>query len=943
MKLDIANDPTTERVSAMALTPTKSRKGRMLRRSLRLALTLLCVAGLTVAPAGAGDGSSGRIGGAANETASRWFVELSSAPAVAGTSKATLKAERDAFKAAAAAEGIKLTERYAYDSLWNGVSVSVPANQVAALRSVSGVKAIYPVEGVSLPDVQSENGGGNNIDLKNAVGLTGADIAQNELGLDGSGVTIAIIDSGLDYTLPEFGGCFGSSCKVRGGFDLVGDHYNATLGPAFDPVPQPDGNPLPCDPDQADRAEVLGAGASDAAHGTHVAGIAAADGRGHTADGEVVGVAPGAQLLAYRVFGCNGSTDSDVLIHAMELALADHADVVNMSIGAAFNNWPEYPTAVAADNLVDAGVTVVSSIGNSGVNGGQLWSAGAPGVARKVIGVASFDNTKATLPAFRVGTRMVTYNRAAGSLAAVPQSGSGELVATGTPATLGDGCVNIPTDDSLQGKIVLIRRGSLPPPAATCGFYNKALNAQRAGAIGVVLYNNAAGALSPTVAPPAPGAPPITIPVAAITAGNGAAIYGSLATDHTLTWTDQVLETPLLTAGLISDFSSFGTDAELGLKPDLGGPGGQIYSTWPHQQFGGHNTIGGTSMAAPHVAGLAALLLQAKHKSISPALVRTLLMNTAAPKGLNVGPSAGLEPTWRQGAGLAQIVDAVTTPAWVSPAKISLGEGSGGSAQLTLTNSSSAPITYNLSAVTTVGTGPSTTAGAVYPFNFSYLLGANTATFSPPTVTVPAGGNASVDVTIQAGAWRDKSLYGGYIVITPQGGGVTLRVPYAGFMGDYQSLPVLTNASCGLPAVFQVRAGASDPCVGAGVSRLDASGGSFTLQGTDFPILLFHLNHQVRRLDIQVYKADGSPVHPVFNYVTQQDFLGRNSAARTFFEFDWDGTRSQDNGGGNGDHRKAVPNGRYVLKLSVLKALGNAANAADWETYTTPPLTLARP
>ena len=149
-------------------------------------------------------------------------------------------------------------------------------------------------------------------------------------------------------------------CKVRGGFDLVGDSYNATPGPAFDATPHPDGDPLPCDPDAADRAEVLGAGTSDAAHGTHVAGIAAADGRGHVDDGQVVGVAPGAKLLAYRVFGCNGGTDSDVLIHAMELALADHADVVNMSIGAAFNNWPQYPTAVAADNLVDAGVTVVT-------------------------------------------------------------------------------------------------------------------------------------------------------------------------------------------------------------------------------------------------------------------------------------------------------------------------------------------------------------------------------------------------------------------------------------------------------------------------------------------------------------------------------------------------------------------------------------------------------
>ena len=907
--------------------------GGMLKMSLRLVLASLCVAGLAVAPALAGDGAgaSSLLGGAANETSSSWFVELSSPPAVKGTSKAKLKAERDAFKANAAADGVKYTERYSYDSLWNGISVSVAPSQVAALGSIPGVKAVYPVHTVSLPDFQSE-GTGANPEMKNAVGLTGADIAHDELGLDGSGVTIAVMDSGVDYTLPELGGCFGPSCKVRGGYDLVGDSYNVTPGPAFQPVPQPDGDPLPCDPNVSDRAEVLGAGASDAGHGTHVAGIAAADGQG---DGKVVGVAPKARLLAYRVFGCNGSTDTDVMIHAMELALADHADVLNISIGSAFSNWPESPEAVAADNLVDAGVVVVASIGNSGLNGQQLWSAGAPGVGRKVIGVASFDNRKATLPSFTVGGISYGYNRAGGSLSSVPQSGNAEIVFTGTPATTNDGCASFPAH-SLAGKIAFIRRG-------TCGFYNKALNAQHADAAAVVLYNNQPGALNPTVAPVAPATEPISIPVAAITAPDGAAIFADLATNHTLTWTAQVIETPLATAGLISDFSSFGTDAELGLKPDIGAPGGQIYSTWPHQQFGGHNSISGTSMAAPHIAGLAALVLQAKNKNISPARVQTLLMNTALPKGLNVAPAAGLEPTWRQGAGLAQIVPAVQTPASVTPFKFSLGEGNGGSQQLTVTNTATTPITYDLSQVSTIGTGPSSNPANVYPFAFGYFGGADTASFSAPAVTVGPNSAATFTVNITAGAWPNKSLYGGYVVLTPRGGGTILRVPYVGFKGDYQSLPVLTGAGCALPAVFKINAAASDACLGGGVQRLGAAGASFTLQGGDLPIVLYHLNHQVRKLTVRIYKADGSPVHPVFNYATQLDYLPRNSAATSFFEFDWDGTRSQDNGGGNGDHRKLVPNGTYILKLSVLKALGDESNPADWETFSSAPITLARP
>jgi minor extracellular serine protease Vpr len=910
----------------------------MLKRSLRLAAGLLSVAAMLVAPAagGAGPASDGLVGGAANETATAWFVELASPPAVKGTSDAALKAEHAAFKANAAAAGIKFTERYSFDTLWNGFSVSVPPSQVAALRSVAGVKAVYPVQTVSLPDPGS--GGGEEIDLANAVQQTGADIAQSELGLDGTGVTIAIMDSGVDYTLPELGGCtaVGPSCKVRGGFDLVGDDYNATsTNPFFQPVPHPDNDPAPCDPNVADAQEAAGHGTSDAGHGTHVAGIAAADGRGHQADGQVVGVAPGAKLLAYRVFGCNGSTDTDVMIAAMQMALRDKADVLNMSIGSAFTNWPESPEAVAADNLVDKGVVVVASIGNSGANGGQLWSAGSPGVGKKVIGVASFDNLKATQHAFEVGGNLYGYNVAAAA-PVPPQSGSSPLAFTGTPSTPNDGCALLPAH-SLDGKVAFVRRGA-------CGFYVKAFNAQTAGAIGVVLYNNAAGQLNPTVVPVPITAPPVTIPVAAITAADGAAIFGGLPAASTLTWTDQVKVTPLPTAGLISDFSSFGTDAELTLKPDIGAPGGQIYSTWPHQQLGGHATLGGTSMAAPHVAGLAALILQAKNKDIAASQVRTLLMDAASPKPLNNGAASGLEPTWRQGAGMANVVDAVTTPAWVSPSKISLGEGNGGTHQLTIANAGSSAITYDLSALSTVATGPTTTPSnpLLYPFAFSYVAAANTVTFSSPSVTVPAGGTVTVNVTITPNAsLPDKSLYGGYVVLTPQSSGVTLRVPYVGFFGDYQSLPVLTAAGCGLPAVIQIKAGASDACLGSGILRLGAAGATFTLEGSDIPILLFHLNHQARKLNIQVLNAtDGSPVHPVFNYADKEEFLGRNSTATSFFEFDWDGTRGQDNGN---NKRKALPNGTYVLKLSVLKALGDESNPAHWETFTSPPITLARP
>jgi subtilisin family serine protease len=737
-------------------------------------------------------------------------------------------------------------------------------------------------------------------------------------------VKIAIMDSGVDYTLPEFGGGSFPNSKVIGGFDFVGDNYNANpANTDYQPIPHPDPDPAPCDPVLADQqATRPGNGTSAAAHGTHVAGIAAADGRGHADEGQVTGVAPAAKVLAYRVFGCNGSTDEDVMIAAMERSLADGAHVLNMSIGSAFQAWAGAPTAAAASALASAGVVVVASIGNSGPSG--LYAAGAPGVGTNVIGVASFDNVRVTGPAFRIDGIAYPYIRA-GASPPYPTTGTFPIVATGTITSPADGCAAFPAG-SLAGKIAMIRRG-------TCGFYNKAKNAELAGAVGVVLYNNQPGVLNPTVA----GSPAVVIPVAAVPfQALGNQIVTSLTPTSTFSWTDETADTANPTGNLISDFSSYGTDAELNLKPDLGGPGGAIYSTWPHQQYGGHNSIGGTSMSSPHVAGAVALYLQ-KYPGSSWEQVRTAFQNTAEPKlwSLNAG-SGLLEPSYRQGAGMLQISRALFTNSSVTPSKIALGEGTGGTRTLTITNRGSTAVTYALSHVGSVGTGPNT-------FALSFFGPAGTASFSAPNVTVPAGGTATVDVNIGVSPLlADKSLYGGYIVLTAPGGDV-LRVPYVGFKGDYQSIQAVTpGGTCNFPALVQLRAGQTF-CNLAGVQRIAATGGTFTMQGSDIPIVLYHLDHQVRKLNWQVYKSDGSAVHPVFNYAGRFEFHSRNSTATSFFEFDWDGMRSQDNGRGNGDHRKVVPNGTYVLKMSALKALGDESNAAHWETWTSPPITLARP
>jgi subtilisin family serine protease len=372
----------------------------------------------------------------------------------------------------------------------------------------------------------------------------------------------------------------------------------------------------------------------------------------------------------------------------------------------------------------------------------------------------------------------------------------------------------------------------------------------------------------------------------------------------------------------VSSFSSWGLTHDLALKPDLAAPGGSIYSTYP-LELGGYATLSGTSMASPHVAGAVALLLQARPELSAPR-VRDLLQNTAVPvnwTGDTNGQTADAVP--HQGAGLIHVDVAAQAPVTVSPAKLALGESQAGpSAQtLTLTNESASAITYDVSHVAAAAT------------NASYwtptLSGGNPAgvSFDAPSVTVPAGGTASITATITAdAALGDGSLYGGYLVFTPQGGGTTLRVPYAGFKGDYQSIQMLTPVpGKGYPWLAK-KTGATF------VSQ--AQGATFTLQSGDVPYVVFHLEHAARRVKLDVYDAQKNKP---YGNVVDTEYVGQSNTASATLTFAWDGTTTFNK------QPYAVPNGTYVLKLSALKPLGDAANPADWENWTSPALTLDHP
>lgn len=831
-------------------------------------------------PAPAPDGTGELV----NETPEMWFVELAGKPTVEGASILVVDAQHNAFRAQAEKAGLIYTERYSFTTLFNGFSVSIDSKDVAKLSRLPGVKSVYPVEIIARPQTFESD---INPDLFSSINMIGADVAQSELGFTGAGVKVAVMDTGIDVNHPAFGGdgvaeldstFFYSSPRILYGYDFVGNDFDAE----FNPVPVPDDIPDDC-----------------GGHGTHVAGIIGAN----DATNGMKGVAPDVTFGAYRVFGCEGSTTADVMIAAMERVLADGMDVLNMSIGSAYQ-WPQYPTAVAADRLVKKGVVVVASIGNSGATG--LYSAGSPGLGKDVIGVASFDNTDINVPYFTVNAEKIGYIPMTFS-PAPPTSGGGEIVDVGLACD--------PLTVDITGKVALAARG-------TCAFGLKAQNSINAGAIAVIISNNVDGLYNGTLG--APLTDP-DIPVVGISLADGTFIRAQTA-PIMMTWTDQIESTPSPTGGLISEFSSYGLSPDLALKPDIGAPGGDIYSSYP-LELGAYAAMGGTSMASPHVAGAAALLLQAK-PNLAARKVRDVLLSTAEPQLWWALPELGfLDNVHRQGAGLLQIDKAILGRGFykiqVRPSKISAGESEAGPYTTTVTVKNWAPhsVTYTLDYVNALST-----FGTINP---SFYTSDASVDFSRSTLTVPAKSKASFKVTINPATkplTADYGQYGGYITLTPTEGDMSFSIPFAGYVGDYQDVPVLYADPYGLPYLVSYYS--------AAFPLTDPSEWTFSMQGDDIPFFWVNLNHQSKKMLMKVYEAETDKPWGVF---FKELYLPRNESNDYFYEFAFDGITSK------GIRTLEVPDGTYYAVIKILKANGNPGNPDHWDTWTSPAFVIDRP
>ncbi|MEH7095973.1 S8 family serine peptidase [Neobacillus vireti] len=423
--------------------------------------------------------------------------------------------------------------------------------------------------------------------------------------LTGKGITVGVIDTGVDYTHPDL------KSNYAGGHDLVDN--------------------------DRDPMETLAVGKATI-HGTHVAGIIAANGK-------IKGVAPEAKIVAYRALGPGGGGTTEQVLAAIEQAIKDKVDVVNLSLGNDING-PDLPISLALNRAVDKGIVAVAASGNSGPN---VWTVGSPGTASKAISVG------ASTPTMKIPSLIIEGNR----VRIQPLEGSGNW-GLDRSLELADGGLGRKEDlRNVQGKMVLIKRGTLT-------FTEKAKNAYAAGAKAVLIYNNLSGSFMGNLDTP------MTIPIGALAKGDGVILQKKI-TNHRVTVRVLVSEE----RDRLADFSSRGpVTGTWEIKPDIVAPGVAIQSTIP----GGYLSLQGTSMAAPHVAGACALIKQA-HPDWSPAEIKAALMNTAKPIGPN--PNA-LYRTYEQGAGRIQVDEAIQTTSLVTPSSLRFGKYSENNSRKTL-------------------------------------------------------------------------------------------------------------------------------------------------------------------------------------------------------------------------------------------------------------------
>jgi len=755
--------------------------------------------------------------------------------------------------------------------LINAVFVSATPDRLAELQSIPGVAGVRPMRRFKPV-------------MNKAVQQMNAPAAWNLLGGQGNagkGIKIAILDSGIDQNHPAFQD---STLTVPAGFPkctsghpedcaytnnkvIVARSYVRMLSNEFvTNASNPAGQSNPDDYSPRDRF----------GHGTAVASVAA----GNTNTGTVTfsGMAPKAFVGNYKITGSPSVNDGpydDVLIQAIQDALADGMDVASLSYGGialtgALDTGATCgisagaacdPVAAAYEAAVKAGMVVVVAAGNDGntayFNGAQypyFDSISSPASAPSVIGVGAITNSHVLTPSVSLNGSVASNLKNIAAQLSDSFFYPSEFGANSAPVvdvtTLGnDGlaCSALPAF-SLNGAIALIERG-------TCNFSDKATNAQAAGAVGVIVYMADA---TPTIGMTGMDCNTGVCfigPMVMIANSDGVALKSYIGSHSGQSVTIDIAGAEQDLASYVTDFglspagsnqlasySSLGPTPDGSIKPDLVAVGGfdsQIASgvsaglymatqTFdPTLDFNlatlystnGYIAADGTSFSTPMVAGAAALVKQA-HPSYTATQIKSALVNSAAQDVSvdDVGDPVDVE--WI-GAGRLDAGAAASATVTAEPSTVSFG----------FVKSGVLPISRTIT-LTNKGTGSVTLAAAVAP---NTTVKNATVAVDKPSITLAAGAATTLTVSLTGSAPTPGS-YSGFVTL--QGSGVTARLPYLFVAGDgvaYNANPI-SGFAFGGPGqdggtlIMQVTDQYGAPVAGSPVNFSVSPRGSVTLK-----------------------------------------------------------------------------------------------------------------
>jgi len=679
---------------------------------------------------------------------------------------------------------IKLENRYSI--LLNGFSIEAKYKDLNKIAEMPGVKSVQ-VANVYYPDMNYAK------DMKTNI----ADIWK-DYGYKGEGMVVSIIDTGIDYNHKDM---------------VISDSTTPSSIKLTNKNPKGPGRyfteKVPYGYNFADDNQDVIPAPGTSPHGMHVAGIVGANCQSEQEIKEnkgIRGIAPECQLLAMKVFtnkpGESGAYSDDI-IAAIEDSVLHGADVINMSLGstAAFQDMTD-GEQTAVREATENGVVVVISAGNSQYSTApyklpdvkDTGLVGSPGLAHESIQVASFENNRITSPGLDYtwdggsNDKPVAYSQCSiDPVKALNDTNGYEVVYCGLGETSDDFA-----GKDLNGKIALIKRGA-------CAFTTKQSNAKAAGAVGVIVYNDEArgDALVHMMEQDGLGIPALFI-------GNtdGAKIRNLIDKNVRIKFNGKLTSIVNPNEGDMSDFTSWGPTPNLDFKPQITGVGGNIWSTIPDNKY---ESMSGTSMASPYVAGCTAIIMQHVNSMIKEGrlifenpdekaeFVKALAINTAEVKMDKNHSEIPYSPR-RQGAGLvdteAAIKDNVTIT-YNGEAVVALKEmGKTTKIPLVVHNYGDKTITYKVKDLSGVMTEQ---GGFTSSMSYDVPLEGASITFDKETITVTTGSSITINATIDMSDDTPIDNFAeGYIRLVPQDSDVPdIGIPYMGFYGDWDKLPIL--------------------------------------------------------------------------------------------------------------------------------------------------------